>query len=73
MMFSDIKTEKINKLKLKIAFSNNDRVKRSPFYLCNNICNKLSIERIRCNNIFEFKKHLRKSNLSDKDKLLRLV
>ena len=54
-----------DKLKLKIAFSNKDRVKKSPFYLCNNIWKKLSIEMQHCDNIYEFKKHLRKSNLSD--------
>ena len=56
-----------DKIKLKIAFSNKDRVKKSPFYLCNNIWKKLSIESQRCDNIFEFKKHLRKSNLSYMD------
>ena len=56
-----------DKIKLKIAFSNKDHVKRSPFYLCNNIWKNLSIETQRCDNNFEFKKPLRKSNLSDMD------
>ena len=51
------------KVIMKIAFSDKDRVCRSPYYLCNDLWNKLESDQ-RAKSMFEFKGFVNKLNLA---------
>ena len=51
------------KVKMKIAFTDKERVLRSPFYKCNRLWDKLSSDIQLSDNIFEFKTKLKKIDL----------
>ena len=55
------------KVKMKIAFTNKERVLRSPFYLCNKLWDKLDSTVQLAKNVVEFKNNimLNKMDLTD--------
>ena len=53
------------KVKMKIAFTDKDRVSRSPYYLCDNLWNKLDSNVQRAKNIYEFNDYLKKVDLTE--------
>ena len=53
------------KVKMKVAFTNKERVLRSPFYLCNKLWNKLESKVQLSKNVVEFKNFLNKMDLTD--------
>ena len=53
------------KVKMKIAFTDKDRVLRSPYYKCNSLWDKLSSEIQLSGNIFEFKSKLNKLDMTE--------
>ena len=52
------------KVKMKIDFTDKDRVCRSPYYLCNKMWNKLNSSVQRADTLYAFKKHLKKMDLT---------
>ena len=52
------------KVKMKIAFTNKERVRRSPFYLCNALWDKLDSKVQVAKNVIEFKSILSKMDLT---------
>ena len=53
------------KVKMKIDFTDKERVRRSPYYLCNQYWEKIDSAIQTANNIFDFSKQLRKIDLTD--------
>ena len=53
------------KVKMKIAFTDKERVCKSPYYLCNNLLNKLDSSIQRSKNIYEFKDQLKRVDLTE--------
>ena len=53
------------KVKMKIAFTNKERVLRSLFYLCNKLWDKLDSKVQVAKNVVEFKNILNKMDLTD--------
>ena len=53
------------KVKMKIAFTNKERVLRSPFYLCNKLWDKLDSKVQLAKIVVEFKNILNKMDLTD--------
>ena len=52
------------KVKMKIAFTNKERVRRSPFYLCNALWDNLDSKIQVAKNVIEFKNILSKMDLT---------
>ena len=52
------------KVKMKIDFTDRERVLRSPYYVCNRLWDKLDNEIQHSENVVEFKNKLRKLDLS---------
>ena len=52
-------------MKIKIAFTNKERVLRSLFYLCNKLLEKLDSTVQLAKNVVEFKNMLNKMDLTD--------
>ena len=52
------------KVKMKIDFTNKERVRNSPYYLCNRLWNGLYSEVQTAGNMFEFVRKLRLLELS---------
>ena len=53
------------KVKMKFDFTDKERVRRSPYYLCNQYWEKIDSAIQTANNIFDFSKQLRKIDLTD--------
>ena len=53
------------KVKMKLAFTDKDRVYRSPYYLCNKLWNKLDSKIQLSTSLFEFRESLKKMDLSE--------
>ena len=51
------------KVKMKIPFTDKERVKRSPLYLCNKLWEKLDSETQHLNNVIDFTNKLKNVNL----------
>ena len=52
------------KVKMKLAFTDKERVLRSPYYMCNRLWDKLDSTIQLSKDIFEFKSNLKKIDLS---------
>ena len=52
------------KVKMKIDFTDKERVLRSPCYKCNNVWDKLDCKIQRSEHVYEFKKNLKKLDMS---------
>ena len=52
------------KVKMKIDFTDRERVLRSPYYACNRLWDKLDCNIQHSKTMLEFKNNLRKVNLS---------
>ena len=52
------------KVKMKVDFTDRERVLRSPYYTCNRLWDKLDVDIQHCETIFEFKNKLKKVDLS---------
>ena len=52
-----------SKIKMKIPFTDKERVKRSPLYLCNKLWEKLDSETQHLNNVIDFTNKLKTVNL----------
>ena len=52
-------------MSMKIDFTDKERVRRSPYYLCNQYWEKIDSAIQTANNIFDFSKQLRKIDLTD--------
>ena len=55
----------ITKVKMKIAFTDKERVLRSPYYKCNRLWDQLSTDIQTTENIFEFKAKLKKIDMAE--------
>ena len=53
------------KVKTKVDFTDKERVRRSPYYLCNNFWDKLESTVQKSNTIFEFTRFLGYLNVRD--------
>ena len=53
------------KVKMKVPFTSNERVLRSPYYKCNRLWNKLDSTVQLSKSMFEFKSNLKKLDLGD--------
>ena len=53
------------KVKMKIAFTDKERVLRSPYYKCNRLMDQLSTDIQTTENIFEFKAKLKKIDMAE--------
>ena len=53
------------KVKMKVAFTDKERVLRSPYYKCNRLWEKLESDTQRSIDIFEFKAKLRKIDMEE--------
>ena len=53
------------KVKMKLAFTDKERVRRSPYYMCSRLWDKLDSTVQLSNNVVEFKNHLKRVNLSE--------
>ena len=53
------------KVKMKIGFTDKERVRRSPYYLCNNLWDRLNSTLQKSVNMFEFSKGICCLNLSE--------
>ena len=53
------------KVKMKIDFTDKEKVRQSPYYLCNQYWEKIDSAIQTANNIFDFSKQLRKIDLTD--------
>ena len=53
------------KVKMKIPFTDKERVLRSPYYKCNTLWDRLSSDIQLSENMFEFKAKLRKLDMSE--------
>ena len=51
------------KVKMKVAFKDKERVKRSPCYVCNKLWDKLESETQHSHNVIEFTNKLKAVNL----------
>ena len=56
------------KVIMKIEFTDKERVRRSPYYLCNHLWDRLDSSIQTSNNICEFANRLRVIDLSELDK-----
>ena len=52
------------KVKMKIAFTDKERVMRSPYYVCNQLWDKLDVITQSSKNMYEFSNRLRAMDLS---------
>ena len=52
------------KVKMKLDFTDRDRVFRSPYYACNRLWDKLDSNKQHSKTMLEFKNNLRKLDLS---------
>ena len=50
---------------MKVAFTDKERVLRSPYYKCNRLWDNLDIETQFSADIFEFKANLRKVDMTE--------
>ena len=50
---------------MKLAFTDKDRVYRSPYYSCNKLWNKLDSKIQLLTSLFEFRESLKKMDLSE--------
>ena len=53
------------KVKMKVDFTDKERVRRSPYYVCNQLWDKLESSVQRSNNVFEFTKKIQQLKLSE--------
>ena len=53
------------KVKMKVDFTDKERVHRSPYYVCNQLWDKLESSVQRSNSVFEFTKKIQQLKLSE--------
>ena len=53
------------KVKMKIEFTDKERVRRSPYYICNSLWDKLDSQTQALNSILEFSNRLRSIDISE--------
>ena len=53
------------KVKIKIVFTNKERVLRSPFYICNRLWDKLDSNVQLAKSVVEFKNNLKRMDLTE--------